>query len=127
MRFFIRMSEVITGTILNQSVFHIHRRFAGSLSRQRSSSRMEAAGTPLGSTGGVAVMICAKHHWILHDDSWSFALGLNWVKFGVSAVNVHDVPPKLSLAYMITVHPDGILTDDAQLSGTPLAASCEVV
>src|SRR5882672_5129217 len=66
-------------------------------------------------------------HWILHDDSWSFALGLNWVKFGVSAVNVHDVPPKLSLAYMITVHPDGILTDDAQLSGTPLAASCEVV
>src|SRR6267154_994975 len=78
MRFFIRMSEIITGTILNQSVIHIHRRFAASLSRQVSSSRVEAADTPLGSAGGIAVMICCQHHWILHDDSWLFAFWLNW-------------------------------------------------
>jgi len=53
---------------------------------------MEAADTPLRSAGGVAVMICSKHHWILHDDIWSFALGLSWAKSGVFAVNIHEVP-----------------------------------
>ena len=44
------------------------------------------------------------------------------MKFGVSEVRVHEVPPKLSLAYMITVHPAGILTEEAQSLTTPLAA-----
>jgi cytochrome c oxidase subunit IV len=59
----------------------------------------------------------------LTEDTWSFALGLKVVKSGVSDVLVHEVPEKLSLAYMITVRPLGTLTDDAQSFGMPLAAN----
>ena len=72
---------------------------------------------------------CRPHlrYCILHEDIWSFALGLNCVKSGVSEVSVHEVPVKLSLEYMMTVHPLGILTDEAQSFGTPFADSCAVV
>jgi hypothetical protein len=63
----------------------------------------------------------------LHDDIWSLALGFKVVKFSVSDVKVHEVPPKLSLAYMITAHLAGNLTGGAHLLGAPLAPSCEVV
>jgi hypothetical protein len=45
------------------------------------------------------------------------------MKFGVSEVLVHACPPKPSSAYIVTDHPAGTRTEDAQLSCTPAACS----
>jgi hypothetical protein len=63
----------------------------------------------------------------LQEDIWSLAFGLSVLKSDLSDVNVQEVPPKLSSAYMITVRPLGIRTDEAQSFGTPMAASCDKV
>jgi len=66
-------------------------------------------------------------HCTRQDDTLSFAFGCRVTKLGVLLVLVQDWPLKLSSAYIISVRPAGMRTEDAQSFGTPLAASCASV
>jgi len=77
MRFFIRMSELLQVSshqlIINKRSIagsYYPRKCFGSDGKPQTSSRVPAA----------LRMICSKHHWIVHDDIWSFC---HWDKLDV--------------------------------------------